>query len=456
MARRQHTTDIPVEAIAPLLMLVEAAAAPAVFRQRHLAGTSLERAEILDALEHGAVLYPELTLEWAMYAGHVPLQVGLSEKGSFRLEIAPFVGMLEAIAPQFPLQFSMPLPPRGKGGSVPDESWGGWAYPRMRVRAANQVQLVDRTVFFGMSFGLPDDVDEQSIEEAERQAEAAGGVPYFGEPALRLGQGKSVGQTWIRIDPEVMGAYRREPVLLFSLLARLLEGRITVLQSRIAHAKPPLRGRHLLQLNEYLRAEAAIHDAYKGAVVQIRVKRRGARTLVKRVAAVANPAAKTKLWPGAPTIFVSYSHHDRKHQVAIREHLAVLTREGRATIWWDERIPVGKGWEEEIAKTLNRASIILLLVSRHFLSSTYCYEREMSRALNRAAEGKADVIPAILAPCSWKGTPLGALMAVPKDGKPVVTFPIRDNAYVQIVHAIELAITARTKGRRLRQKRKAL
>ena len=60
----------------------------------------------------------------------------------------------------------------------------------------------------------------------------------------------------------------------------------------------------------------------------------------------------------------------------------------------------------------------------------------MSRALERHHRDEASVIPVILRPCDWKRTPFGGLMAVPKDGKPVVKHSTLDDGFLEVAQAI--------------------
>jgi hypothetical protein len=64
-----------------------------------------------------------------------------------------------------------------------------------------------------------------------------------------------------------------------------------------------------------------------------------------------------------------------------------------------------------ISQELERADIILLLVSPDFLASEYCYGTEMTRALQRHVAGEARVIPVVLRPCEWTQAPFGKLLA---------------------------------------------
>ena len=65
----------------------------------------------------------------------------------------------------------------------------------------------------------------------------------------------------------------------------------------------------------------------------------------------------------------------------------------------------------------DRADIILSLVSADFVASDYCYDVEMTHAMERHERGEACIIPVILRPCDWQHAPFGGLMAVPPDGK---------------------------------------
>jgi len=62
----------------------------------------------------------------------------------------------------------------------------------------------------------------------------------------------------------------------------------------------------------------------------------------------------------------------------------------------------------------------VLLVSDHSLTSDYINRVEITRALERCAEGTAEVVPVILHRCQWKASGrLDHLIALPKDGKPI-------------------------------------
>src|SRR5882724_6366566 len=110
----------------------------------------------------------------------------------------------------------------------------------------------------------------------------------------------------------------------------------------------------------------------------------------------------------------------------------MLKRSSKISFWHDRRIPAGNNWKLEIDDHLNKADIILLLVSPDFLDSDYCYHKEATRALKRHNAGKARVIPVMLRDCDWEGAPFADCQGLPKDFKPVVDWKPRDRGFKDV------------------------
>lgn len=138
-------------------------------------------------------------------------------------------------------------------------------------------------------------------------------------------------------------------------------------------------------------------------------------------------------------LFFSYSHKDQRLRDELAAHLTVLERTALVAQWYDGCITPGSRWNEAILGNLARADIILLLVSADFITSEFCWGEELQRALERAESGRARVIPVVLRPTFWTGTPLAALEALPKDRqqlKPVTRWSDRDAAWVAVVSGV--------------------
>ena len=145
-------------------------------------------------------------------------------------------------------------------------------------------------------------------------------------------------------------------------------------------------------------------------------------------------------------VFFSYSHNDENLSLELETHLKVLQRQGVIKAWNDRRISAGSEWEKQIHLNLQRAQIILLLVSADFIASDYCLDVEVSQAMERHRTGDSIVVPVILRPCDWESMPFGKLQAVPKGARPVTSWENRDEAFADI------AITIRQIAEELQKK----
>lgn len=140
-------------------------------------------------------------------------------------------------------------------------------------------------------------------------------------------------------------------------------------------------------------------------------------------------------------VFFSYTHKDEPLRDELEVHLAMLKREGAISAWHDRKILAGGELNGEIDSRLSGADVILLLVSPDFLASAYCYDVEIRRAMEMHEQGLAIVIPIILRPCDWLASaPFAKLLAVPTDGRPVVKWPDRDDAWLNVVQQLRAAL----------------
>ncbi|HWT38066.1 MAG TPA: toll/interleukin-1 receptor domain-containing protein [Paraburkholderia sp.] len=138
----------------------------------------------------------------------------------------------------------------------------------------------------------------------------------------------------------------------------------------------------------------------------------------------------------ARRVFYSYSHVDAELRANLASHLAPLVQQGKIEEWHDRKITPGKDWDQEISDALDSADIILLLVSADFLASEYSFGVEVDRALALVKEKDIHVIPVLLRPCLWEESRFSALQPLPRNQKPVTSWPSRDDAFKEIAHEI--------------------
>jgi internalin A len=143
-------------------------------------------------------------------------------------------------------------------------------------------------------------------------------------------------------------------------------------------------------------------------------------------------------------VFVSYAREDEEHLRSLEPHLATLVRKQAISVWHDAHILPGADWEREILERLERADVVLLLVSASFMASDYVWSVELEQALERHRAGLAVVIPIIVRPTLWRNTPLRSLNALPLGGKAVTTWANQDEAWVDVAAGIERLLASST------------
>jgi internalin A len=143
-------------------------------------------------------------------------------------------------------------------------------------------------------------------------------------------------------------------------------------------------------------------------------------------------------------LFYSYSSKDEEFKIELETHLALLKRQGKLDTWNMRMIPPGKEWEKVIDENLNSADIILLLVSPDFLASDYCYDIELTFAMQQHEQKKATVIPVIIRECNRSGAPFAKLQSLPTDGdkRPVKKWRDRDSAWKDVAEGIRKHLEA--------------
>ena len=140
--------------------------------------------------------------------------------------------------------------------------------------------------------------------------------------------------------------------------------------------------------------------------------------------------------------FISYSHADQAIKDQLVKHLVPLQRLGLINSWNDGEIKAGESWDKEISRNLDKAQIVILLISIDIINSEYCYDKELSRAMERHVKDRAVVVPVIARDCLWKALPFGQLQALPKAGKAIATWEDRDAALADVAEGIRQLVAA--------------
>ena len=155
--------------------------------------------------------------------------------------------------------------------------------------------------------------------------------------------------------------------------------------------------------------------------------------------------------------FISYSHVDKKLCEKFRKYFSNIARLIDTQDWYDGMIPPGGNIDDEIKKQLELADVVFLLVSTDYISSFYCYEKELHRAIERHDANQCIVIPVILRDFVRDEDYLfSKLKYVPTDGKPVTQFKTQNDGFVDAFTAIKnllLEFGARRRSSKTRAKK---
>ncbi len=121
-----------------------------------------------------------------------------------------------------------------------------------------------------------------------------------------------------------------------------------------------------------------------------------------------------------PTILISYSHADKAWKDRLAAHLKALKMQNILDLWDDSSIGAGEDWYPKIQAAMERACVVILLVSDDFLSSDFILKEEVLRLLQRRDEGGLDVFPVIIRPCAFQRVDWLARMQIrPFDASPL-------------------------------------
>lgn len=128
--------------------------------------------------------------------------------------------------------------------------------------------------------------------------------------------------------------------------------------------------------------------------------------------------------PQREQVFLSYSHQDEHWLEELQTMLKPLLKRRPISIWSDKRIKPGDEWRAEIHTALSAAKIAILLVSKHFLASSFIENDELPAILEMRQAGlKVLWIP--LSHCLYADTELRHLQALSDVAKPLDTLEER-------------------------------
>lgn len=121
-----------------------------------------------------------------------------------------------------------------------------------------------------------------------------------------------------------------------------------------------------------------------------------------------------------PLVFLSYSDEDEPWKDLLTAQLRVLQAKGIFDLWDDQTILGGGDPSQENTAALERAQVVIFLVSPSLLSSEFLSDDKLPRLLERRVRENVLVIPLLVRPSTWKAIDwLAAWSPHPENGRPL-------------------------------------
>jgi TIR domain len=139
-------------------------------------------------------------------------------------------------------------------------------------------------------------------------------------------------------------------------------------------------------------------------------------------------------------VFFSYSHKDQKW---LKEFQTMLAPAMPSDILWDDtKIDPGAKWKDEIRKALASAKVAVLLVSKHFLDSSFIQRHELPPLLEAEKVGGLKILWVSVGSCKYQETEIDEYQAAHDPSHPLESLKgsKRQQAIVAICQNIKTAM----------------
>jgi len=141
-------------------------------------------------------------------------------------------------------------------------------------------------------------------------------------------------------------------------------------------------------------------------------------------------------------IMCSREKQDADFCARLRQGLHPLYRAGAISLWDESMILPGADHQQEMDTHIEKATLILLLLSPDFIASETYYALQQ-KALQKQSRQEATVIPIVVRPCVWKET-FETTQVLPTNGNPISSGANSDQAILDVVEGISRVLSQLT------------
>lgn len=137
-------------------------------------------------------------------------------------------------------------------------------------------------------------------------------------------------------------------------------------------------------------------------------------------------------------LFIMYSTQDEVLRQDMEKHLVMLRKNNKIDdIWHEGKIHAGSEIDSTISSEIDKADVILMMITANFLVSDKIYENQLLQALYRHENHQACIIPVIMKPCDWEDATFGELFTIlPRDTEPISLKADRPQALKEVADEI--------------------
>jgi len=140
-------------------------------------------------------------------------------------------------------------------------------------------------------------------------------------------------------------------------------------------------------------------------------------------------------------VFFLYADVDEDKELAnkLERHLAGMQKQRLITTWNKGKMLPGSDEKAAMSAFMNRAKIILLMVSDDFMTQYYLDDTAVERTMEKQKTGTI-VIPILSRPTDYKGTPFEKLTPLPTNRTPVTEWANMDSALLDVARGIRRVV----------------
>ncbi|UQA61782.1 toll/interleukin-1 receptor domain-containing protein [Polyangium aurulentum] len=145
------------------------------------------------------------------------------------------------------------------------------------------------------------------------------------------------------------------------------------------------------------------------------------------------------------SVFINYAAEDVSLLTELERHLAPLGK--LMEVWHRGRVPLGSDLMREAAVHLAQARVVVHLVSSDYLANKTCCD-QAEHAIKCEGDGVTNVA-VIARACLWRSATSVPAVVLPTGGKPVTSWPSRDEAWTAVAEGIKSAVALAAAAREI-------